>query len=275
MARGMTVRQIFAAVVCASTYLTFAGTAWAIDTTWVSNSSGNWTDATRWSNGVPVNGSFNVFIDDGDSAVTVTLNESKAIGSLTVGINDKLKLKEGVYPNSFVELASSHGIVNSGTIEFASVDYRSALRIDDGEFMNTSTGLFIFHYSRFTGNLTNYGTVRLDWNAAFDKVGGIYSNYGQFTQYLYFHLANGGMFEQIDGLLDFNYPASDTVFLEGGSTLNLRGGETRLGSRIDGSGGTINQYGGTVTYVAQYIHDGTYNFVGGNTVGSVNLVDTA
>src|SRR6185503_16393353 len=67
-----------------------ATNARATDTTWIYNGSGAWNEPAKWSNGEPVDVSYNAVIDDGDSAASVNLYSSRAIGSLQIGSNDWL-----------------------------------------------------------------------------------------------------------------------------------------------------------------------------------------
>jgi len=103
-------------------------TVWAIDATWIFNGNGNWTDdpATHWSGGVdPNNNTFNVFIDDGDSAVTVSVNASRTIGNLTIGANDAV----GVL-NFFDFQIDGSNVANSGVITITSNNNDTDLRIE-------------------------------------------------------------------------------------------------------------------------------------------------
>jgi hypothetical protein len=84
-------------------------TSFAVDTTWIFNGDGLWTDAGNWNNGEPVDETFDVFIDDGGTAVTVTLDMSRTIGSLSLGAGDTLTLGN-------VVLTSANVFANDGSI---------------------------------------------------------------------------------------------------------------------------------------------------------------
>jgi hypothetical protein len=71
-------------------------TVFAVDTSWTLNGNGLWNVPGNWNSGEPVNNTFNVFIDDGDSAVTVTLNVGRTIGNLTIGADDTLLFAESI-----------------------------------------------------------------------------------------------------------------------------------------------------------------------------------
>src|SRR5687768_3702978 len=74
-------------VLAAVCLVLFAQRTWAVDTMWNFDGDGNWAEAAKWSNGQPIDETFSVFIDDGDSNVAVTLNASRTIGGLTLGTN--------------------------------------------------------------------------------------------------------------------------------------------------------------------------------------------
>src|SRR3954465_9744244 len=85
-------RRYFAAVtivaalgVCAS----LIQPAGAVNNTWTFNGNGNWNDGPKWSLGIPAEG-VTAVIDDGDTAVTVTLDSSHSIDGLSLGSNDTL-----------------------------------------------------------------------------------------------------------------------------------------------------------------------------------------
>jgi hypothetical protein len=84
----------------------------AVDTTWTLNGNGNWNVGANWSGGVvPNNNTFDVFIDDGDSAVTVTLNLNTTIGTLSIGANDALS-----FADTFDLTVAGGSVVNNGVI---------------------------------------------------------------------------------------------------------------------------------------------------------------
>lgn len=90
----------------------------AVDATWTLNGDGNWDVAGNWSgNVVPTNNTFNVFIDDGDMAVTVNFNRpNTVIANLTIGADDELSFAE----NRALGIAGS-SVVNNGVISLNSL----------------------------------------------------------------------------------------------------------------------------------------------------------
>ena len=99
------------AVLAAVMLAQLSSPAHAVDTTWTFNGNGNWNVAANWSAGDPNNSTFNVFIDDGDSAVTVTLNVGRTIGNLTIGADDTLSFADTID----LTVAGS-SVVNNGVI---------------------------------------------------------------------------------------------------------------------------------------------------------------
>jgi hypothetical protein len=83
----------------------------AVDTTWTFNGNGNWNVPANWSAGVPSNSTFNAFIDDGDSAVTVTLNVNNAVGNLSIGSDDTLS-----FADTFDLNITGSSVINDGVI---------------------------------------------------------------------------------------------------------------------------------------------------------------
>src|SRR4051812_5181829 len=86
--------------------------AMAITNTWTFNGNGNWNDGPKWSLGIPAEG-VTAVIDDGDTAVTVTLDTSHSIDALSLGSDDTLLVDSS---NTSVTLTSANAFTNSGTI---------------------------------------------------------------------------------------------------------------------------------------------------------------
>lgn len=105
-------RTVYYGAVLALTFVSYS--ARATDTTWTFNGDGNWTETAKWSNGEPNSSSFNVFIDDGDSAVTVTLNATRTIGSISLGVDDTLTLQ--TLGSTTQTVTSANGFTNDGSI---------------------------------------------------------------------------------------------------------------------------------------------------------------
>jgi hypothetical protein len=150
----------------------------AIDTTWWPNNSGPWTSSGSWDNGEPVDETFNVFIDDGDAAVTVRLDRSRTIGSLTVGEDDRLWFVDPPPTQPGFSLTSAGNILIAGSIEFRAT-VPETLEILDGSLIISATGRLHSvgpgspNARRFLGNLTNHGIVLIDERLSLGKPGGV------------------------------------------------------------------------------------------------------
>jgi hypothetical protein len=136
-----------------------SSTALALDTTWTFDGDGDWTEASKWNNGEPIDSTYSVFIDDGDSAVSVTLDTSRTIGSLALGVDDILMVQSPPFtPVTFV----SNGLTSDGSI-FVTGNWTTALAT--GTLSNSATGVLHFQQGggrTFTGDLVNNGTVVID-----------------------------------------------------------------------------------------------------------------
>ena len=113
----MASRRLFVSVLGAISLLA-CHAATATDTTWTFNGNGNWTDAAKWSNGEPNSNLFNVFIDDGDTPVAVTLNTMRTIGTLALGADDTLTMQTTT--SVLQTLTTGSGFVNDGSIQLTS-----------------------------------------------------------------------------------------------------------------------------------------------------------
>ncbi len=244
-------------MVCACVGLTRP--AFALDNTWTFNGNGNWDEGGKWSLGIPAEGSINAIIDDGDSAVTVTLDSSHSVDSLSLGSNDTLLIQST--SASSVTLTSNTSFTNAGTINVTGTDIQQTFLYlpNPGNDTLTNTGTLNFQVgggqgSRiFTGDLINNGTVNVDYDAHFNKGSGLYTNTGQLT------VVSGA-----------------TLMIDNGGTLNQNAGGTfTLSGTLQNSGNTFNMNGGTMNFGASALVDsGNFNFLGGNIVGDVKLRNT-
>lgn len=209
------------------------------NTTWTFNGSGGWEDSAKWSNGAPVNSTFDVAIDDGDSAATVTLDTvSRTINSLTLGTDDAVVVRESSSLLS-AALTVANGFTNSGTIRLAGSNTNialtsfSALTVSTGTLTNNGTGLMHFQSGgvgtrRFTGDMTNQGgMIQIDAPTTFNKT--------------------NGLVEQTSGITNLN----NTLTLDNGSQFKLSGGTLNVGSGTVSGGltaiGAFNLSGGTLS----------------------------
>jgi hypothetical protein len=215
----------------------------AVTTTWTFNGSGNWNEAAKWSNGVPDGNTFDVVIDDGDSAATISLDSSRAINSLSLGNNDTLFISHSSTA-SFKTLTVANGFTNSGTIRLSGTGAGfpfSALVVTNGTLTNSATGLVDFQLGssgsrRFTADMINQGgTIQIDAPTAFNKT--------------------NGLVEQTSGTTNLN----NKLDLAFGTQFKLSGGT------LNSSSGIISG-GGSATNAFQYL--------GGTINGALTIDDT-
>lgn len=254
----------------------------AVDTTWFFDGSGNWTESAKWSAGEPIDDTYNVLIDDGSTAVTVTLNESRMIGRLALGTDDWLRI-EAVAAND-VTLSSESDFTNDGQIGLIGASTgNAALSLGMGTLTNSKSGFLIFESGgtgnrSLTANLTNLGRILVDHPTTFDKPASTYINSGEFTIDDPLTVSHPSIFEQQSGNLNLD---SD-IYLQPGSTFNLQGGILQLGNggTLFMSGSIFNQTGGMLqgnssTYYPSGIVGGTYNYLGGTIITSPVLDSVA
>ena len=230
--------------------------ATANDAAWIFNGNGNWNEPVKWSNGVPNDDSLSVTIDDGDSATTVTLNESVNIGNLLVGANDSLRIVSN--SNVAAALSVAQSVSNDGTVSLSSGFPGDAanLSIVQGAFANNATGVLHFQIGsnvrNFSGDLSNDGIVYVDSPfTTFDKFDGHYVNRGEFTVFYTGGIAiNDGIFNQNAGILD----------VDGQLTFGNMSGIS--------NGGVFQQMGGTTIVTGLFTSSNTAQFLGGQLLGS-------
>src|SRR5581483_9156515 len=187
--------------------------AHATDTTWTFNGNGNWNEGAKWNNGEPTNTGFNAFIDDGDTAVTVTLNVSRNINNLTIGSDDKVSIANNV------DMTLSGNLFNSGTLSIDATVSTTRLFISNGTtFSGSGTVLLNGGNSQLTGS----GTVT---NSAGHTIAGL-GNIGANAIAL---INNGLVSANVSGNVLFMDPSSagntnnGTLQAIGGGILALTG----------------------------------------------------
>jgi hypothetical protein len=273
-------RALFAITLALS--VLYGRRAHAIDTTWTSNNSGSWLSAGNWDNGEPNNATYNAIIDDGDAAVSVTLNNAaRTVGSVAIGADDTLAIQSISNPATDGYLTVANGINNSGTLVLnANGADPVTLDITGGALNNaagaqfTATGPFVLTNFTFRGDLVNHGSVDLAHEMTFNKgAGASYANYGTFRIGESLSMF-GGTFDQFDGVLQIvdqgNFSALTTT-----AELNLRGGEMQVAGNISLANGAIegifSHFGGALNHANGAFSSGTYNFLGGTVTGTPRI----
>lgn len=116
-----------AAALATGAYSTTAGAA-VVTSSWLNAVNGTWSDATKWSGGVPNNGasSFSVNIGASSSPYTITLNTPTTINDLTISApNAILDQTSGTFTvqNSFINLQSGTYRISGGTLSNSVISY--------------------------------------------------------------------------------------------------------------------------------------------------------
>jgi hypothetical protein len=256
--------------------------AQAIETVWSYNGNGNWHEAEKWSNGTPIDPTFNATIDDDDAAATVTLNISASVGNLLIGQDDSLRIRSDSAETAVLNVFQN--VENHGSLALGSTFQGNGaeLSIEAGGLTNHGTGVLHFQIGgvsarRLSGDLFNDGLVLIDAPfTTFDKPNARYVNNGQFTLFYTSTLAvENGTFNQNAGAFD-----ADSMLTFRASLLNLNGGTFRAaggaeltntmltvfgGEHFAGgiaslSNSSIQVFGGLITLTAQVTFaDGTPN----------------
>jgi hypothetical protein len=224
-----------ALAICAAwATLLLCGSARAIDTTWTLNGSGQWTDEVNWSNGQPLDSTYDALIDDGDSAAEVVLTATRNINTLRIGSNDSLRIESAT--NTDVNLTAINGIVNEGVITLTgtSSGWANLSASGSSSLTNSASGILRFAvggtgFRELFANLINNGTVEVNRATIFNKSNGSYKNANQFI------IAENtgvtvttGTFEQAAGILDIggNFTQSSGTFSYSGGVID---GEVLIG----------------------------------------------
>ena len=266
-------------------YLSFgAGSSLiAQTTTWTFDGDGNWTDATNWDNGEPDGVTFDAIIDDGDSAVTVTLDVDRLIGDLTIGGDDALDLtggdslqvSGGNFTNDGTFTVNSNGAnadsallaTNSLTIDGTgaivlnnpvgtSAPQRASIDSAAGATITQEANHTIRGNGRITAELINNGTVRSD--ADFLQL-----NTNDKTNTGTFEAANGATL-QISGIDVTN--SDGLISADDASTVSLRSNARVIGGTLDTSGtGSILVDVGSA-FLQDVTNEGTFGVAAGDNV---------
>jgi hypothetical protein len=178
-------RSVVAAIALICAVSTTAERACAVDNVWSFDGNGNWDEGAKWSLSIPAEGAgITAVIDDGDTAVTVTLDSSHSVDALSLGSNDTLLIESGA---SSVALTSGTSFTNAGTINVTGTDVQATiLQLSTvGDDTLTNTGTLNFQVGAgsgiriFTGSLVNSGSLNVNYDATFNKSGATYTNNGR------------------------------------------------------------------------------------------------
>src|SRR6202521_763476 len=265
LGRKTTVRVAVLLAACLTPILAFAQRD-----NWLGG-AGNWSDASKWSVGVPT-ASSNVFIDNGNGAASaVTVDGGFACNNLTIDADDTLTITSGNRLDIF-----GTSITNKGKINVTDNPFPATLGVAAGQSVT----------------LTGGGTVTLtdaSQQAAALIVGGAGSTLtnvnntiqgsGQIGQ------AGGLVFvNQAGGLINGNQAGHAIVLDPPGGTTNLglmeatSGGELVLaqGLPVNNAGGTISFSGsGSTILLINVTQGGTLKTSGGGVMQGEGTLDGA
>ena len=256
---------LFPVLVCGQTDVWLGGT-------------GNWSDASKWSAGVPASTS-NVFVDNGNSvasAVTVDVNDS--VNNLIVDSDDSLIIRPGI------TLTVNGNSTNSGTIWT-----QEGIRCSGGQLAVPGTimnkgGFIVSPGSAIsvTGTLSNFSGTTLS-GGTYSVFSGYYMGrpcYGTFS----FTGANivtnaarirlSGPYSRISGLGSLASTTSKGSLALQGSNLTTPGSYTNAGKLSVGPGtkftvnGSYTQTAGTTTVNGNLTAPGGVTVQAGNVFGN-------
>ena len=233
--RGITLPAIISLCI-ASSVASHAQTS-----TWTNNGDGLFSNAANWDNGSPNGATFDAIIDDGDSAVTVTLDASRTLNNLTLGADDALLF------NNNTSLTLAGDIANNGLIQLNSLgNTTSVILSGGGDHILSGNGIVRLGNSvnqiRGAGTLVNSATHTIEGGGAIGTNTIGINNLGLIR-------ANqSGVLMTIDPSAAGNLVNTGTLRAENGGSLLLTGSG---GGSFDNTGGTIEALAGsTVRFTA-------------------------
>ena len=195
--------------------------------------SGNWSDSSKWSAGVPASTS-NVYIDHGNSSASAVTDDTNAqCAGLTIDSDDSLTLPTGSILTVFGPTISNAGtLLMNATSGGANFDIAGTVTLTGagGLTMSNNAGNILFGYGQGTGatlinqsTIRGSGTIQPGCSNTFNNQ--LIVNANQTTP-LYVSICNG--------------PSANTGTLEAtnGGTLILEG-NTQGGGTFDNTGGGI------------------------------------
>ncbi len=197
--------------------------------TWIGPATGNWNVAGNWNNGVPgTAGVTDAVIPAARMPITVTMNTSPSIQSLTLGLGATL-----LQPNS--EDLTFTSLLNDGLWTITSTGSYTEVKLAAPSVAFAGSGAVSL--SGTLARIVGTGSVRELVNEANHTIAG----WGQLGDNEYLRLANLGVVSaNASGHVLRIDPAADTTNINGGLLEATGGGTLELYTLIlDNSGGTI------------------------------------
>ncbi len=214
-----------------------ASLANAQTSTWTNNSGGLFSNAANWDNGSPSGAAFDAIIDDGDSAVSVTLDVTRTINDLTMGPDDSLLF------NNNTSLTVTGDVSNNGLIQLNSIGNTTALNFS-GAGNHTLSGSGILRLGD-SANRIGGGAGASLVNAATHTIeggGNVGGNVIGLNNLGLIRANQSGALMTIDPSAAGNLSNSGTLRAENGGSILLTGSG---GGTFDNTGGTIEALAGS------------------------------
>jgi YVTN family beta-propeller protein len=212
---------------------------------WIGGASGNWSNPSNWSNGVPNGGGVNVCINDGNPTPSqVTLDINASVGALYIDSGSSLTISNGQQLSAFGNISNAGQIFVNAAGNNTFLTMGAGVSLTGGGSVTLSKGgngtaaLATSGGSQLLTNVDNtlQGTGVIGWNGLLltNQAGGIINANTPST-----------------GTLSVNTPITTNQGLleaTAGGTLGLQNSFNNLGGRIlaSGSGSTVQFISGSV-----------------------------
>jgi len=248
--------------------------------------TGNWSDARRWSAGVPTSAS-NVFVDNGNSlASVVTVDVTDSVNNLIVDSGDSLIIRPGIW----LIVNGNSTSTNSGTIwtqEASPCTSRGghlfvSTIMNKGRFIvSPGSGISVGSLSNFSGTTLSGGTYSVfsAMHEVFACSGSFSFNNGANIVTNAAHISLGGPSWRFSGLGSLASTTSKGSLALQGSGLATPGSYTNAGRLIVGQGtfaanGSYTQTAGTTTVNGNLTAPGGTTIQAGKVLGKGAIAST-
>ncbi|MGA9897112.1 MAG: choice-of-anchor D domain-containing protein [Terriglobales bacterium] len=271
---------------------------------WIGGASGNWSNSSNWSNGVPNSSSVNVCINDGNPMPSqVTLDITATIGGLTIDTGSSLTIGNGNTLVVFGNISNAGQILVNETANNTFLSIAGAVSLTGGGTVTLNTaqagGTAIINQSG--GTLTNVnntvqgtGVIGSNGLSVVNQAGGIINASTAGTLVVNTpSLTNQGLLEATGGTLQLSntYNNAGGRILSSGSSasVQLTSATIQGGSLTSANGGVLGTQGGasvtldgssqgTLTIAGTYVGaNGSSTVLKGtiNNTGTIQLSETA
>ncbi len=222
---------------------------------WIGGASGNWSNSSNWSNGVPNSSSVNVCINDGSSTPSqVTLDINASVGTLYIDSGSSLTISNNE------QLLAFGNISNAGEIFVSAAGNNTFLTLGAGVSLTGGGSVILSKGGNGTAaiatsggsqTLTNVdntlqGTGVIGWNGLI-------------------------VVNQAGGIIDANTPATGTLLLNASGMTNQGLLEATAGGSL-GLQNTFNNVGGRILASGS---NSTVQFISGTVQGGILLTASA